>query len=99
VGRHWATRLNDQKTGVKIVIQQRIHEDDLTGHILETEGTVEDGGEWVHLCLPAEYEPAHPFVCPREITLPSAVSRPAIRAPSPASCSGRSGCRGRRSRS
>lgn len=75
-GGTWATRLNDQKTGIKIVIQQRIHEADVTGHILETEGRVEDGGEWVHLCLPAEYEPAHPFVCPREITLPSGRKAP-----------------------
>lgn len=70
-GGTWATRLNDQKTGIKIVIQQRIHEDDVTGHILETEGRVDEGGDWVHLCLPAEYEPAHPFVCPRDIVLPS----------------------------
>jgi predicted phage terminase large subunit-like protein len=75
-GGTWATRLNDQKTGVKIVIQQRIHEDDVTGHILETEGTVDDGGDWVHLCLPAEYEPAHPFVCPAKILLPSGREAP-----------------------
>jgi hypothetical protein len=36
---------------------QRLHEDDLTGHLLEQ-------GGWQHLCLPAEYEPAHPFVWP-----------------------------------
>ena len=67
----WATRLNDPKAGAKIVIQQRVHEDDLTGHILASEGTLAEGGEWLHLCLPAEYERAHPFVCPAEITLPS----------------------------
>lgn len=70
-GGTWATRLNDLDRGVKVVIQQRIHEEDLTGHVLAEEGTLDEGGEWVHLCLPAEYEPAHPFVCPREITLPS----------------------------
>lgn len=70
-GGTWATRLNDLDDGVKIVIQQRIHEEDLTGHILAEEGTIDEGGEWLHLCLPAEYEPAHPFVCPREIALPS----------------------------
>jgi predicted phage terminase large subunit-like protein len=49
------TRLNDQERGVFIVIMQRVHERDLSGHIL----TNELG--WTHLCLPAEYEPNHPF--------------------------------------
>ena len=45
-----STRLNNPKTGVKILIMQRVHQDDLTGHLL-------DGEEyWEHLCLPAEYE-------------------------------------------
>lgn len=74
-GGTWSTRLNDLGSGVKIVIQQRIHEDDLTGHILagaETEDLDPDDAahEWVHLCLPAEYEPSHPFVCPRDIHVP-----------------------------
>lgn len=47
-------RLNDQKDGVIIVIMQRLHERDLTGHILATETG------WDHLCLPAQYEKAHP---------------------------------------
>ena len=41
------SRLNDPKTGVFIVIMQRLHERDLTGHILS-----EDLG-YEHLCLPA----------------------------------------------
>jgi len=36
---------------------QRLHERDLTGHLLERSG-------WTHLCLPARYEPRHPFVWP-----------------------------------
>ena len=44
------TRLNDIKTGVFIVIMQRVHEDDLAGHILAQELGYE------HLCLPARYE-------------------------------------------
>ncbi len=51
-----STRLNDQKTGAFVVIQQRLGENDLTGHILET-----DGDDWVHLCLPMEYEPERSF--------------------------------------
>lgn len=46
------TRLNDPELGAFIVIQQRLGEDDLTGHILEHEA---DG--WTHLCLPGRYEP------------------------------------------
>jgi len=47
-----STRLNDPKTGAYIIIQQRLAEDDLTGHILS-----KDVGEWTHLCLPMRYEP------------------------------------------
>lgn len=53
----WSTRLNDRKTGTQTVIMQRLHEEDLAGHII-------DFGDWHHLCLPAEYEPTHPFVWP-----------------------------------
>lgn len=40
-------RLNDKKTGAVIVVMQRLHVDDLAGHLL--------GGEqpWVHLNMPA----------------------------------------------
>lgn len=47
------TRLNDPKTGVFIVIMQRVHWSDLSGHILKEAG-------YDHLVLPAEYEPDHP---------------------------------------
>ena len=40
------TRLNDPQTGAFIIIMQRLHENDLTGHILS-----EDLG-YEHLCLP-----------------------------------------------
>jgi len=43
------SRLNDQVTGAMIVIGQRVHEQDLIGHLIET-------GDWDYLCLPAEYE-------------------------------------------
>ena len=46
-----STRLNNPKTGAFIVIQQRLAEDDLTGHILS-----KDVGDWTHLCLPMKYE-------------------------------------------
>jgi predicted phage terminase large subunit-like protein len=46
-------RFNDPKTGIAVVVMQRLHENDLTGHLLER-------GGWTHLCLPARYEPQHP---------------------------------------
>ena len=52
-----STRLNDPKTGAYIIIQQRLAEDDLTGHILS-----KDVGEWTHLCLPMRYEPERAFI-------------------------------------
>lgn len=44
-----STRLNNPKTGAKVVIMQRLREKDLSGHLLEQ-------GGYVHFCLPAEYE-------------------------------------------
>ena len=52
-----SSRLNDLRTGRMVVIAQRIHEDDLSGHLLET-------GDWYHLCLPAEYDASHLFIWP-----------------------------------
>jgi predicted phage terminase large subunit-like protein len=44
-----STRVNDPKTAAKVVVMQRCHQQDLSGHLLEQ-------GGWEHLCLPAEYE-------------------------------------------
>lgn len=49
-----STRLNDKKTGAFVIIMQRLHEEDLTGHIIARETG------WDHLCLPQEYESKHP---------------------------------------
>jgi len=49
-----STRGNDPKTVARVIIAQRVHENDLCGHVLAREG-------YEHLCLPAEYEPDHPF--------------------------------------
>jgi predicted phage terminase large subunit-like protein len=48
----WSTRLNNPKEGVKIVVQQRMHEKDISGHIMADEG--ED--DWVKLILPMKFE-------------------------------------------
>ena len=47
------TRLNDPESGAIVVIMQRLHDKDLSGHLLEK-------GGWDHLMIPMEYEPAHP---------------------------------------
>lgn len=46
-----STRLNDPATGAIVVIMQRLHVNDLTGHLLSGQEP------WVHLCLPMEFEP------------------------------------------
>jgi len=46
-----STRLNDAKTGAYVIVMQRVHQDDLTGHLLS-----QARGRWEHLCLPARYE-------------------------------------------
>jgi predicted phage terminase large subunit-like protein len=44
-----STRVNDPKTAARVIIMQRVHEADLSGHVLAQ-------GGYEHLCLPAEYE-------------------------------------------
>ncbi|HEY8066619.1 MAG TPA: phage terminase large subunit [Methylosinus sp.] len=43
-------RLNDQKRSAIVVVMQRLHSDDISGTILKL------GMEYVHLCLPMEFE-------------------------------------------
>lgn len=47
----FSTRLNDKENDVIVVIMQRLHQQDLTGHLLAK-------GGWEHLCLPAMFEHA-----------------------------------------
>lgn len=47
-----ATRLNDARTGAIIVVQQRLGEEDLSGHILNNDKRQ----QWEHLVLPMEFE-------------------------------------------
>lgn len=46
-----STRLNDPKNGARVIVMQRLHEKDLSGHVLQQ-------GGYEHLCLPAEFDPA-----------------------------------------
>ena len=43
------TRLTNQKTSVRIIVMQRLHENDLTGHCLAKKGI-----NYRHICLPAK---------------------------------------------
>ena len=51
VDRAWSSRVNNPKKVVKAVIMQRLHEDDVTAHLLAKEAG------WMHLMLPTEYIP------------------------------------------
>lgn len=44
------SRLNDLRTDPIVLMMQRLHTNDPTGHLLEQ-------GEWEHLCLPSEFDP------------------------------------------
>lgn len=50
------SRLNTTDAAT-VVIMQRVHEADVSGVLIEQ-------GDWTHLCLPALYEPSHPFLWP-----------------------------------
>lgn len=45
-----STRLNDPATSAHVIVMQRLHEADLTGHVIAQ-------GGYVHVRLPARYEP------------------------------------------
>jgi len=46
----WSTRLNNPKKDAMVTVMQRLHERDISGHILE------DIGGWEHICIPAEWD-------------------------------------------
>lgn len=50
------SRLNNQQTGLRMLVMQRLHEEDLSGYLLAKEGKW-----WKHICLPATNKyPIHP---------------------------------------
>ena len=68
-----SSRLNDMRVGSKVIIMQRLHEEDLSGHVL-------DLGGYEHLCLPSEFDPLRrthtsigwtdPRTMPKELLFP-----------------------------
>lgn len=55
------TRLNNPVESAIIVIQQRTHAEDATGTLLDPE---RGGDEWVHLMIPARYDPGRHCTTP-----------------------------------
>lgn len=58
-GGTFASRFRDPKTGLKLIVMQRLHYNDLVGHCLSDKET-----QWVHLRLPMRYEAAFPCETP-----------------------------------
>ena len=53
------SRLNDPTTGAFVVIQQRVHQRDLIGHVMAPGRRAKP---YRYCCLPAEFDPDHPHV-------------------------------------
>jgi predicted phage terminase large subunit-like protein len=51
-----SSRFNEQRDAIKVIIMQRLHEEDLTGYLLKNAP-----GEYEHLCLPSEFEPKRAY--------------------------------------
>lgn len=77
-----STRLNDPERGARVIVMQRVHEDDLTGHVLENDWGYE------HLCLPMRWDPkvqvstslgwSDPRTEPDELMWPSRFPEPVV---------------------
>jgi predicted phage terminase large subunit-like protein len=81
-----SSRGNDPRTVAKVIVMQRIHHDDLVGHILEKMKSG-DGERYDLLCLPAEFERAmpptsigwtDPRTTPGELLWPERFGRPEV---------------------
>lgn len=56
----FSSRVNDAENAVVIIIMQRLHEMDLTGHLLAKNKKLPPSERWYHVCLPA--------ICPKTQT-------------------------------
>lgn len=59
-------RVNDNRCSMRIGVQQRTHEKDWTGHVLSNQKvwSLDNEFGWLHVVLPAEFEPERAFVMP-----------------------------------
>lgn len=64
------TRFANPKTGVEVIIMQRLHENDLAAHALS-----HNPGAWTVLCLPERYEGGHPYAWRGERVHPAVKER------------------------
>ena len=55
------SRLNDPVTGAFVIIQQRVHQRDLLGHVISS---ARKAKPYRLVCLPAEYDTKHPYIWP-----------------------------------
>lgn len=63
------SRLNDPDTGAIVIIMQRVHHNDLVGHLAKKDLNSPDDerDNWQWLVLPARYEKNHPHPCKTEL--------------------------------
>jgi predicted phage terminase large subunit-like protein len=61
-----STRMRDPKTARRVIIMQRLHENDLAGHVLAS-------GGYTHLCLPMEAERSCVVSVPHRCSMPESV--------------------------
>lgn len=79
-----STRINDREQGLRVIVHQRVHEDDLTGRALAQAKRA----PYVHLCLPTEFDPERrcttpigwtdPRTQPGDLICPEVMSREAV---------------------
>lgn len=51
-------RVNDLTSSIRMIVQQRVHVDDLTGFALRQATWAPDRpGGWLHVCIPVEFDP------------------------------------------
>ena len=62
-----ASRVADARTATRTIIMQRLHDRDLSGHVLRR-------GGYEHLCLPMKYEPACVVTVPHPCSLGGATT-------------------------
>jgi len=62
-----SNRVNSRNTPI-IIIQQRTHEDDLSGYLIRKQGNADDGGLWTVLSLPSIKEDGT-ALCPQKHTI------------------------------
>jgi phage terminase large subunit-like protein len=61
----WSSRMNNAETDAIVLIMQRLHQEDLTGHLLELKEE-----RWIHLVIPMRYEGVPTFDAGKDLGRP-----------------------------